>query len=908
VTDDTPRNLFDSGVAQDGGSIASDGGTTDGGDVREDAGVDAGPRDAGTAATRDESTPPGADLSAKPGETCQSAQPLTPGEYRGLSLAGYANDYRFAQPGVNRCTSSDNGPDRVFVVTVPAGQRLIASVSPESAGFDPSIYLVSSEVSCDEQPRRCLSSDDSGAAQDPNRAYFTNTNASDARVLVIVDSRHPTVQGGAFTLTVALDTPPPFMTCGTYKEVGPGILGEQTTLGYSNSHFAGLAPSCRRATPGLDRGYAISIPPQTRLSATVRPEASYDLSLILIEGDVAACEASPLRCLEASDSGGAGVAEVVRAVNATDQMRRVFLIVDSATQGAAGQFELDVAFEGVPAGDTCTNAEVVAAGTYTGQHTSTYGNDYGGASNGVNNCTSSDRGLDRAYRVELPPGMRLTASVVPEGATDFDPSITLVEGPAERCAAVPRVCLASDDFGASTERNFVQRINNTSQSETLFIIIDTYLPGGEGAFALTVDIDSAPAGDRCIDAIAIGAGRTEGHTTLGFTNDYVTATSNGCTRAALGLDRVYRVDVPSGKRLVATATPAASYDLALTLIEAPASNCDAAPRVCLASSNVAGAGAAETARVVNGSDAAKTVYVIVDSAAYGGGTFDLDVAFDDPPSGDSCANAEPAPVAPAVQTTSSYTDDVRGGEGCLASPGPDRVYAVNIPDATELVVTVTPSPLFDVLVHIVDGPTASRCEGAQRACLASVDVQGAGTAEIARHRNWSGATRPVFVVVDSAAPMAGELTIQVDLLPLPARPEGDLCRNATTLVPDTLVAGTTDGWTDDYHAPLSCTGFSTLGPDRAYAISVGAGQELTVVVTPAAFFDASLLFVKGPASRCESAGIECIGGADRVGRGQPEVVHYRNESSQAETVFVVVDGYAVGESGAFGIQATLDGP
>jgi hypothetical protein len=45
-----------------------------------------------------------------------------------------------------------------------------------------------------------------------------------------------------------------------------------------------------------------------------------------------------------------------------------------------------------------------------------------------------------------------------------------------------------------------------------------------------------------------------------------------------------------------------------------------------------------------------------------------------------------------------------------------------------------------------------------------------------------------------------------------------------------------------------------------------------------------------------------------VGRGQPEVVDYRNESSQAESVFVVVDGYAVGESGAFGIQATLDGP
>jgi hypothetical protein len=658
----------------------------------------------------------------------------------------------------------------------------------------------------------------------------------------------------------------------------------------------------------LDRGYAITIPPRTRLSATVRPEATYDASITLIGGTMGACEASPLVCLGASDSGGAGVAETARTINATAESRRVFVVVDSSTALAAGQFDLDLVLESVPAGDTCTNAEVVTAGVYSGQSTSGYGNDYSGASNGVNNCTSSDPGLDRVYQVTLPPGMRLTASIVPEGGGDFDPSITLVAGPAERCDLVPRVCLASDDFGASTERNFVQRINGTTGDETLFIIIDTYLPGGEGQFALTIDIDSPPAGDRCADAISIGAGHIDAQTTLGFTNDYVTAASNGCVRAALGLDRVYRIDVPAGQRVTVNATPSSSFDVALTLIDGPASACDASPRVCLAASNSAGAGGAEVARMINASATAKSIFAIVDSAAYGGGVFDLEVAFDNPPSGDSCANAGPVPAPSVTQSTALYTDDIRGGAGCLTSPGPDRVYAVTVPDATELVVTAAPlSSSWDLLLHILDGP-AGRCEAAQRVCLASVNAQGAGTAEVARYSNWSGAERPVFVVVDAATNTAGEFTIQTELRPLSLRPEGDLCRSATPLSVGELVAGTTMTLSDDYRAPVSCTGASTLGPDRVYSVTVGAGQELTVVVLPEAMFDASVYLLEGPAARCEAGILECSGGADREGPGLAETAHYRNASSAAESIFIVIDGYAIGEAGGFLIQASLTGP
>ena len=59
----------------------------------------------------------------------------------GGTTVGYSNDIATDDMGPG-CTTYDNtGADKVFSVTIPAGQTLTATVSPVS-GYDPGIYIL----------------------------------------------------------------------------------------------------------------------------------------------------------------------------------------------------------------------------------------------------------------------------------------------------------------------------------------------------------------------------------------------------------------------------------------------------------------------------------------------------------------------------------------------------------------------------------------------------------------------------------------------------------------------------------------------------------------------------------------------------------------------------------------------
>lgn len=161
---------------------------------------------------------------------------------------------------------------------------------------------------------------------------------------------------------------------------------------------------------------------------------------------------------------------------------------------------------------------------------------------------------------------------------------------------------------------------------------DTYvrhdeIPGVAALFSPGTKVDGAttsPPADRCETATEIAApGALPNQTTLGLSNDYDPDAS--CLGyEAPGPDRVYTIVVPSGGRLAATVTPdAATYDVAVYVIIAPAASCDVEPLECAAGVDDELEGIAETVEYENTSGAAEQVFIIVDGYDSAGGPFSL---------------------------------------------------------------------------------------------------------------------------------------------------------------------------------------------------------------------------------------------------------------------------------------------
>ncbi len=132
------------------------------------------------------------------GDACASAARVSSGRTSGTT-AGFIGDY-----GAGSGCAGTAGPDRVYVVSVPAGQTLTAAVTPTSSGFDPSISL---EAACGLEPRVCIAGDDSGAASATNTVSYTNTSTLAEDIFIVIDTYLASSPGGAFDLDVTLAAP-----------------------------------------------------------------------------------------------------------------------------------------------------------------------------------------------------------------------------------------------------------------------------------------------------------------------------------------------------------------------------------------------------------------------------------------------------------------------------------------------------------------------------------------------------------------------------------------------------------------------------------------------------------------------------------------------------------------------------
>ncbi|MBM4778998.1 MAG: hypothetical protein GQE15_14935 [Archangiaceae bacterium] len=846
------------------------------------------------------------------GESCTMAQTVA----GSMTLSGTTVG---ATPDVNlSCTGSRNqGPDRVYVVTVPNMQRLTVTLTPEETDttdgglqYDPSLYLVAGPAAAcspaDAGDRTsCLDgSDIDQPPGSPERVAYLNTTGAPREVFVVVDSfftapdeTNGTTHEGKYDLSFTVATPPVGDRCDSATTVTPGMLSGQSLDGYSGDY--GFGTNCKRSD-GPDRTYALSVPAGQRLTAIAAPvnDGGFDVTLNLIAGPSSSCEASPLVCLGGSDALAVGGTERVDYLNRGTTAQDVFVVVGSYDPtDTVTDFTLTTSVAMPPAGDECASAVALTAGTpLTGQTFSGFGNDYGSGTG----CGFTSSGPDRVYALTIPPNKLATITATPTAG--LNTSVSLIDGTAN-CATGMLRCVATSTSALATDPDVVTWTNRTSTAQNLLVLVDSSAPG-TGTFDLSAVITDPPAGDSCSNPTALASGAPVASTTIGFTNDYSAGTTTSCaTFDTTGNDRVFSFNVPTGQRAKVTLTGATDggYVPSVSLVTGAASACEVSPRVCVASANSSTLGATRAASFVNGSGQALGAFAIVDGQSGAGANFNIALSTATPVADDVCATA-----TTMLATTPLTNQTLRPGGvtferdyTCVsASRGVDRVYVAQAQPNQRLTVTVTPTPAvmdggFDPVLSLIAGPAAA-CESSTRRCLAARDVGGRLAPETASFTNASSTAQPLFVVVGSynEADTDTAFSLQATSAAIPA---GEVCENAQAITSGmSLPAETLTTFSRDY--PLSGTGCSasSSGTDRVYSLSVGANQTLTVRGVPDAMADIVLNVIEGPAANCNAPALTCLASADRGSDGQEDRLTWTNSGTAAKTVFVVVSSYRSG--------------
>ena len=381
-------------------------------------------------------------------------------------------------------------------------------------------------------------------------------------------------------------------------------------------------------------------------------------------------------------------------------------------------------------GETCAEAiPLPGPGNYPGNTTGMDAD----LNPGAGGCTGQQAaGPDIVYRVTVPAGMRLVASLAPSGS--WEAALYVLSG----CGDPTGNCLAGSDVSGSEALGY-----STAVQRTVYLVVDGRSASDAGAFVLTVTFTEA--GDVCGGAPLVSSTITLMSTTVGMTDDYDLGTTSclGGT-ATPAPDRVYAIPMTYGVELKATLRPF-GWDGALSL----SSSCADIPDSCLMAVDTPGPDIQETLTYAS-QQTSEIVYLVLDGVpADASGMYQLELAFG-LATHDICPFAKPIPAGGATFHDDSYlmhNDYDPGPASCVgaAQAGPDAAYVVTLNLGETLDVTVTPtgSANIDISVYLLVGDCAT-----PSACAAGSDTGGNGASEsfsyVATANN-----QTVYVIVDA---------------------------------------------------------------------------------------------------------------------------------------------------------------
>jgi hypothetical protein len=268
-------------------------------------------------------------------------------------------------------------------------------------------------------------------------------------------------------------------------------------------------------------------------------------------------------------------------------------------QGAARfPYVLDVHSFNLIENSTCDGAIALEPGTNRFD-LATGKNDYAAPS-----CTGwPAAGKDVAFVVQVPAGHYIEAEI----DAPFDSQLYAVLD----CGQADATCVAGADAIYEAGREALVWANTGVETATIYLIVDSFLPGDDTWFDLRVAIESAEVPDNDVTPTQVVTGQAVliGRT-LGANNDYDPG-AQGCGGAALpGADVVYEISLEAGDFLTVTTTRAVGFFPRLWLAADPLD-----PGTCVA----AGTGFLSYTAAEAGS-----LILVVDGVA-GAGLFELDV-------------------------------------------------------------------------------------------------------------------------------------------------------------------------------------------------------------------------------------------------------------------------------------------
>ena len=312
----------------------------------------------------------------------------------------------------------------------------------------------------------------------------------------------------------------------------------------------------------------------------------------------------------------------------------------------------------------------------------------------------------------------------------------------------------------------------------------------------------------CASPIPLAPGIVTGSTAHGESENECTTDTPGCSSASDGPEMVYRIDIPSQKRLLLELD--ARYDAILYVRKEDCTSQDAEVKCNDDDNNNAMKSRIDT--VVE----AGTYYVFVDSYSRASGGYKMTVTVQDVPQlADVCRQARAISAGTTTNGTLHGAFDL--AQGTCTSEGPDVPYRLDLTQKMRARITME-STDFEPVVHVRKTCTDEHSE------IGCFD-QTTGT---------SGSNQAVFtgvldpgslsVFADSSAEAAdGQFTLQAELAPESGTGgTGDGCTDAIPLTTSTTASGDTFDVKDDISGKCTAPG----APDVVYRIDLARRSRI----------------------------------------------------------------------------------
>lgn len=409
-------------------------------------------------------------------DSCGGALALDAGTLPNQSLSGYLDDFN-GNTDTSTCSFGAN-PDRVYALSVPAGQRGVVSVS----GTTTTVNLVAGATAavCSAAPLEC-------AATGTQPGFF-NVGATDAQLFAIVDGD----AAASFDLTFVSAVPPADDTCTTATSVLPtdGGTAAGDLVGFFNDY--GQAGALCIPNRGVDRLYRLNVPANQRVALTLTPDnadAGLRTVLNVISSTATACETLSTRtCLPAAyDYNSAGFSNT--SASARDYFVSVaeYNVTLQADGGSIDtSFHLAATVGAIPSGETCATAQALTGTAVLGSTVGFNGDTY--VDSNSTTCFGTGGSPDFIYSVTLNNQQTLTVS---PSATDPDTILGLNLLPANaNCDAIIETCLAYGYVypGYPTEDLTFQNTSGSTQTYLLQVATGSQSGSQTQPFSLNVTI------------------------------------------------------------------------------------------------------------------------------------------------------------------------------------------------------------------------------------------------------------------------------------------------------------------------------------------------------------------------------------------------------------------------------------